>query len=161
MLDTAKKWMLRTMVASRSLTVCCDDESVVWKQRCRSAFLPTSYTHKLWVGTVRMTSQIWAMEMSLLSRVSGLSFRDEERGTAHAERNQLRWFQGCNFQGVRRVMAPSIIGPGGLLVRCFWNEFQSRPRTLWRVSWLQTCLFLHCKKKSNIKVFYCVLLMIF
>lgn len=29
MLDTAKKWMLRTMVASRSLTVCCDDESVV------------------------------------------------------------------------------------------------------------------------------------
>lgn len=54
------------------------------------------------------------MEMSLHSRVSGLSFRDEERGTAHAERNQLRW-----FQGVRRVMAPSIIRPGGLLVRCF------------------------------------------
>lgn len=59
------------------------------------------------------------MEMSLLSRVSGLSFRDEERGTAHTERNLLQWFQGRNFQGVRRVMAPSIIRPGGLLVRCF------------------------------------------
>lgn len=77
-----------------------------------------------------MTSQIRAMEMSLLSRVSGLSFRDEERGTAHAERNQLWWFQGRNFQGVRRVMAPSIIRPGEVLLKRVPEQTQASLESL-------------------------------
>ena len=101
----------------------------------QSIYIPTlTYVQELWVVTERTRSQIQAVEMGFLRRMSGLSLRDRVRSLFNREglrvellllrieRSQMRWL------GHLVRMSPGRL-PGELFRA---HPTGKRPRTRWK-----------------------------